>query len=285
METITHNHDIVHLLIDGETSLITSGIKNTRPEIEAILMKLLGMERIDLYMSHSPVSEGLKKEFWKMVEKRSSGVPLQHIIGKTEFFGLELLTPPGVFIPRPETEILLEAAISKLPPAAVVLDLCTGTGNIAIALARHVQHCKIFASDVSDKAIEIARENAIINKVEDRITFVSGDMFKPLTGADKFDVIISNPPYIRGDDLHSLPVEVKHDPTGALDGGEDGLDFYREIFKRSPDFLKPGGYLLLELGDDQAEDVKKIAGSQVFTGVEVVKDLNGIDRVLIWIKS
>ncbi len=209
--------------------------------------------------------------------------PIQYIIGRSEFCGLDFIVNEDALIPRPETELLVEM-VSGLAGERVsglkILDLCTGSGCVAIALTKAVSDCKIVASDISAKALALARSNALRHGVSGRIEFIESDLFDSLS--DKFDVIVSNPPYIAQFEFDTLQKEVLREPRMALDGGEDGLDFYRKIISRAHFFLKPGGYILFEIGFGQLGEVRNIieAGG-TFKVIGVKKDWNGIDRVVI----
>ncbi|MDD5428924.1 MAG: peptide chain release factor N(5)-glutamine methyltransferase [Candidatus Omnitrophica bacterium] len=210
--------------------------------------------------------------------------PVQYIIGHTEFCGLDIEVNEKVLIPRPETELLVEKAVevAKSQKTGVrVLDLCTGSGNIAIALTKSVSDCKIVASDISEEALDVARSNARRLGVSGRITFIHSDLFTDIN--DKFDIIVSNPPYIAKFEFETLQEEVLREPRIALDGGDDGLDFYRKIIEAAPSYLKSGGHILFEIGFGQAAQIKEIivAGRGDFKLIELAKDLNGIDRVII----
>jgi release factor glutamine methyltransferase len=260
-------------------------INNLQEEI--LLCDITGRKRIDLYASGLSLDADQKKRFDEALKKRRDGLPVQYITGKTEFYGLPIMVGPGVFIPRPETEILVEAAIKKSGALATgapehqstslkILDLCTGSGCIAIVLAKHINCAKIIATDISGEALEIARQNALLNNVAEKIDFRQADLFSGID--ERFDIITCNPPYIKRDDIKNLPQEVSYEPQIALDAGQDGLDFYRMVARQASGFLKPDGILALELGDGQAETVRDMFGSNVNT----IKDLNGIERVLIW---
>lgn len=219
--------------------------------------------------------------------------PVQYIIGHEKFCGLDFVVNEDVLIPRPETELLVETARELIVgtrvqgPGSLVLDLCTGSGCIAIALAgaltKDAIDCKIVASDISDKALDIARSNAQRLGVSDKVDFLNSDLFTNING--KFDIIISNPPYIAKSEFDTLQKEVLREPRIALAGGHDGLDFYRRIIKDAPSHLNPGGHILFEVGFGQAGKVKSIIESGGFNVVAVNKDFNGIDRVVIakWI--
>lgn len=216
--------------------------------------------------------------------------PIQYIIGKTEFFGLDFVVNEGVFIPRPETEILVETAIDLIYELRVtgyelrILDLCTGSGNIAIALTKNIPDCKIVASDVCDEALEVAAANARLKGASGRIEFVKGDLFENLEG--KFDMIASNPPYVARYEFDGLEKEVLMEPRIALDGGEDGLDFYRGIAKDVSRYLKKNGYLIMEIGYGQCPAIKDIIEVEGKIKIlRIIKDHNDIDRVIVarWI--
>jgi len=271
--------------------------KLPKHEHEQLLCHLLGLSRVDVCLRNEPLDKAQETEFNHMLNKRLRNTPLQYIIGKTGFFGLELLTPEGVFIPRPETEVLVEAVIANalchprmnlagIQACPSILDLCTGAGNVALSLAKNIPNARITATDISANAIKTAKDNAARNGVSQNLEFVEGDLFKALAPERKFDIIVCNPPYIKREDLAGLPQDVQQEPVQALDGGEDGLDFYRRIFSQAPEFLNPGGFVAVEIGEGQAEDVKRIATAGNFTDFEIIKDLNRINRIVIaWIKS
>ena len=222
-------------------------------------------------------------------------MPVQYIMGRTEFSGLDIAVNEDVLIPRPETELLVEAVVglvagSKSPDADYrILDLCTGSGNVAIALmvrgrveglTKRSANCTIVASDISEAALAIAGTNARRHGVDDRIDFVKSDLFESLSG--RFDIIVSNPPYIAQYEFNDLPKEVLKEPALALDGGEDGLDFYRRIFRDAPRFLKTNGVVIVEIGFGQSAYVKDIIKeTRFFRDIIVKKDWNGIDRIII----
>jgi len=231
--------------------------------------------------------------------------PIQYITGSAEFCGLDFRVDHRVLIPRPETELLVEAVIEiaafrgTRTETIKILDLCTGSGNIAVALAvrlrpstlsetegltKSISNCRITASDISPDAIEVARLNAIRNGVYDEIEFKKSDLLLDVDG--RFDIIVSNPPYIARDEFPSLQEEVKREPRIALDGGEDGLDFYRRIVAALPGHLKRGGSLVMEIGYGQRAALAGIIGdSGLFRLSDIKRDHNGIDRVVIaeWI--
>lgn len=219
--------------------------------------------------------------------------PLQYIIGKEKFFGLDFLVDERVFIPRPETEVLVHTALDIVNDVRstlyavqdiCILDLCTGSGNIAISLTKNLTHCKIIASDISEAALELAKENAASNGVSENISFIKSDLFNNIKG--RFDIIVSNPPYVARNEFQTLQKEVLKEPRLALDGGADGLDFYRRIFREIRAYLKKGGYLLMEIGYGQREAIKEIINaSKDFEVIDVKEDQYLIERVIVtkWI--
>lgn len=221
--------------------------------------------------------------FFKGIKKLAKGIPLQHITHSQEFMKMIFYVNEDVLIPRPDTEILVEEVIkiSKRINAKKILDLCTGSGAIAISLAKYIEESQITAVDISDKAISVAKLNAKNNNVENQITFVESDLFKQLP-KEKYDIIVSNPPYIKKEIIKSLDKEVQNEPKIALDGGYDGLDFYRKIISNADEFLKFTGYVCLEIGYDQKEDVLELLKNEgKYVDTSCKKDLFDNDRVII----
>lgn len=258
-----------------------------RHDAEILLASLLGVNRVELYICDFEITPGIVNRFNGLVKDRAAGRPLQYLIGKTGFMGFELVVAPGVFIPRPETEILVEEALDIIksirhPPSAIrevlILDLCTGSGNIAIALTKFLTDCKIIASDISRKALSVAGKNARLNRCGEKIEFVLSDLFADLPGR-KFDIIVSNPPYVASPEIGGLQKEIAFEPPLALDGGGDGLDFYRRIIKGAGDFLVQGGLIALEIGIGQAEAVKALLEDSGFINIKFIKDYNYITRI------
>jgi release factor glutamine methyltransferase len=211
------------------------------------------------------------------------GMPLEHITHQREFMKLNFFVNENVLIPRQDTEVLVEEVIqiAKKINAKKILDLCTGSGAIAISLAKYLNDSEISATDISNEALKIAKKNAKINEVENQITFISSDMFTNIP-KEKFDIIVSNPPYIKRDVIEKLDEQVKKEPFIALDGGEDGLEFYRKIVKESYQYLKYGGYLCLEIGYDQKIDViELIENEEKFEKIYSKKDLYDNDRIVV----
>ena len=211
------------------------------------------------------------------LNKIIEGVPIQYITKKQEFMGLDFFVDENVLIPQPDTEILVEEVlkISKLYNKKInILDLCTGSGSIAVSLAKYIKDVNIIATDISESAIKIAEKNAINNNVENKIKFAVSDMFKNIE--NKFDIIVSNPPYIETKEIEKLSKEVKNEPIIALDGGNDGIKYYKIIADNYNKYLNIGGYLLLEIGYNQGESVSKL-----FKNSEIKKDLSGNNRVIL----
>ena len=257
-------------------------------ERELLLSHVLKLAREDLYVNNIFIDEETEKIYNSLIKRRSLGEPLQYVLGKESFMGLDFIVNKDVFIPRPETEVLVKEVIKYAkdkPKDMDILDLCTGCGTIAVSLARLMPRSKITAVDISAPAVEIARKNAILHNVDKAISFYKKDIFQELLFDKKyiFDIIVSNLPYIKRPDLKSLQNEVKCEPEIALDGGEDGLKFYTRMADIAPRYLVPGGSLFLEIGFDQAQDVKDIfASSNLYKIHKIKKDLSGTDRV-IWI--
>lgn len=214
------------------------------------------------------------------LDKIIKGYPIQYITGKQEFMGLDFLVNENVLIPQPDTEILAEEVIniSKKIEKPKILDLCTGSGAIAVAVKKHAKNTNIIASDISSKALEVAKVNAKNNNVE--IQFIQSDLFNNID--NKFDIIVSNPPYIRTEVINELSLEVQNEPHIALNGGQEGLDFYRNIVNNAYKYLDRDGYLALEIGYDQKQDVVKIIeSSHSYKEIYSKKDLAGNDRIVI----
>jgi len=218
-------------------------------------------------------------------------MPLQYIVGMQEFMGLPIRVNPSVLIPRLDTEILVEQVLGIIEGKELerpeVLDLCTGSGAIGIAIAAKVPGAHVTMTDVSEEALHTAMSNAGLNKVNRRCSFLLGDMFDALPEDSQFDIIVSNPPYIESDVIETLDVEVKdHEPRMALDGGRDGLDYYRIIAEEAGMHLKSGGVLALEIGADQAVAVKRLLNkAKTYGNVRVIRDLAQLDRVVIAVRN
>jgi len=261
-------------------------------EGEYLLMHVLGCQRKDLLIHPERIlTSGEMKRFSEVIERRGRREPSQYILGEVEFRGLLFKVNREVLIPRPETELLVEEAVNSVCSGikdVTVLDLCTGSGCIAICIAKEIKErggLKVYAVDISGGAIAIARKNAERHRVEEKITFLVGDLFsviKPLGLEGKIDLIVSNPPYVSKEAMERLQPEIKgYEPVLALYGGEDGLDFYRRIIREVPRYLKQQGGLIMEIGFNQARHVRNLFEKEkVFSGVEVKRDLAGIERII-----
>ena len=268
-----------------QTRLEKAGIPDAESDTRIILREIADVSLSDLF---SDPDRELDPSFdlnriEEVVSLRVKRVPLQHILGKTCFMGFDFEVSPDALIPRPDTEILVEEALIDYHDGSKILDLCTGTGCIITSLIALMNDCYGVGTDISEAALILARKNAdtILADKRERIEFKQGDLYSALSEGEKFDVIVSNPPYIRTADIDGLMPEVKdHDPMLALDGGEDGLIFYRRIIEGAHEHLVKGGDLLLEIGCDQAEDVMKIMETNGFIEVNCIKDFAGNDRVV-----
>ncbi len=266
------------LYAEMETKLKASD-KFEVSDCDWIISTVLGKNRAETKLERS-VSDKEYREIMRACDRRSKGEPLSNIFGFVEFYGLRFDVNKKVLSPRMDTEILVEEALKKINEfdAKSVLDLCTGSGAIAIAIAKY-SSCKVYASDVSKSALSVAEGNAKKNDV--KIEFSQSDLFKSLKKGRKYDIIVSNPPYIKSGDIEKLDIEVKkYDPRSALDGGEDGLDFYREIVRQSKSKLNKKGWLMFEVGQGQSDAVSEILQNEGFDNVSQVKDYNKIERVI-----
>jgi len=260
-------------------------IDSPRLEAEVLLAHVLGWQRIQLYTRFDQtIPDDKRAEFRQLVIRRSEHKPTQYILGKCEFFSLEFRVTQAVLIPRPETEHLVEALIERANEIAdaKILEIGTGSGCITIAAATALPNAQFCAVEISNDALEVARENARRHEVDSRIHFVQGDLFGPAAGRT-FDFVVSNPPYVSEAEWQSLAPEVRDfEPRGALVGGPDGLDVYRRIIPQAGEFLAPGGSLLLELPAGEAQQIREIAAGGSLLSVETtIHDHQGIERVLV----
>ena len=254
------------------------------PKLKARLLLQYVLDKPRQYIIVYDNKEIDKQQQWQYfvnIEKLTKGIPLQHITHRQEFMKMDFFVDENVLIPRPDTEILVEEVIkiAQKYNSPRILDLCTGSGAIAISLKKFVPNADITAVDISEKALEIAQKNA--EKLEAKINFVKSDLFDKLDNK-KFEIIVSNPPYIRKDEIKKLSEEVQKEPKIALDGGEDGLDFYRIIAEQAINYLKTGSFLCFEIGYNQKNDVIKIIeDEQNYKNTYCKKDLYGNDRIII----
>ena len=261
-----------------------------RLDVEILLEKALG--GVDSLYIRLNLDKELTKEqedlFNLFMQDRLKGRPVAYIVGNREFMGLDFYVQEGVLIPRPDTEVLVEELIEicKDKENLNILDIGTGSGAITISLAKYLNTSNVKSFDISDVALEVGKKNAISNEVDNRVEFIKSDLFSAIKDKDiKFDVIVSNPPYIPKKDIKTLHTQVKdYEPYIALEGGDDGLDFYRSITEQSKLYLKENGILAYEVGHNQAKDVEKIMEINGYTKIYTKKDLQGIDRVVIGYK-
>jgi release factor glutamine methyltransferase len=306
----------IHQLLSQATAVLTTnGIPNPRLDAEVLLAHALGLTRAGLYARlQDVILEADVRRFHQLLYRRQRREPLQYITGGQEFWSLEFKVTPDVLIPRPETELIVEVALqllsqhsevgewgsgvsrkeenqksngkgqkSKINSSAIrILDVGTGSGCVAIALAKELPEAEMWATDVSSTSLAVAQENAQRHGVADRVHFLQGDLFFPLHSLDlTFDLIISNPPYIADDDIPTLQPEVsKWEPRGALDGGHDGLDFYRRLLGEGPQYLHSGGWLVMEIGHGQQSEVLRLARQQPTLTAACDLDYEGRARIV-----
>ena len=273
----------------GAELLHKAGIDSARLDVEVLLRHVLGVKTAELYLDFDLVlNAAAEREFKKLLLRRAGREPVAYITSHREFWSLDFVVTPEVLIPRPETELLVERALklaTRLPgmSALNILDLGTGSGAIAVSLAKELPQARISAVDFSAVAIEIACLNARRHGVEDRVEFFCGDLFEPVTEErEGYDLIVANPPYIRNGDLAGLAPEIREwEPIMALDGGADGLFYYRRIVAAAGDYLRAGGSILLELGDAMGEAVARLfADGGGFDPAQVYRDYAGKERVI-----
>lgn len=252
------------------------------PELDArfLLEFICGTDRNTLLVhGDREVTEPEQSAYEALLEKRCTRIPLQHLTGMQNFMGLDFLVNEHVLIPRQDTEILVEEVLKNLHDGMRVLDLCTGSGCILISLLHYTNGCSGVGSDISGEALAVAGKNAVRLLGEQQINFVQGDLFENISG--QFEIIVSNPPYIERQVIPELMPEVReHEPLAALDGGVDGLDFYRKIVAESPRYLCGGGMFFFEIGYNQGEAVKQLMMRTGFQEVCVIQDYAGLDRVV-----
>tara|TARA_B100000676_G_scaffold270623_1_gene287461 strand:+ start:1195 stop:2049 length:855 start_codon:yes stop_codon:yes gene_type:complete len=271
---------LLDILEETSRFFAARGLENARLQAELLLAAVLDIKRLDLYLQFErPLHTEEVDVYRDYVRQRVQRVPVQYILGATAFRELELTVTPAVLIPRPETEVLVDVALELLPTGGRALDLCCGSGAIALSLKRELAEVAVVATDISQAALAVARANGASCELE--IEWLSGDLFAAVEG--DFDLVVSNPPYVKSGDLDRLEPEVRdHEPRLALDGGADGLDCYRRIAHQASDHIRPGGYLLLEVGDGQSAEVEKLlAEVGRFAEVQTKPDLNEVPRVVV----
>lgn len=264
----------------AQNTLEAAGIADSQVDSWLLAEFVFGITRAKYYANMQMTVDGKSAEKYnELVNQRAGHIPLQHLVGTQEFMGLTFKVNENVLIPRQDTELLVENVADCLGNGKrTVLDMCTGSGCIAVSIDRLSKDSKVTAVDISEKALEVAQENNRFNNAN--VTFIQSDLFTNVTG--RYDIIVSNPPYIRTDEIPKLMEEVKsHEPIMALDGMEDGLYFYKKICNEASDYLNDNGKIFFEIGYDQGDDVSEILRQNRFCNIEVLKDLSGNDRVVI----
>ncbi len=263
----------------GKEQLQKAGITDAELDARLLLEFICHTDRNALYAHGDQEIEDEKmQDFLQLIEKRAVHIPLQHLTGEQNFMGLDFLVNEHVLIPRQDTEILVEEIMRDLHDGIRILDMCTGSGCILLSLLHYSNDCSGIGVDVSEDALAVARQNAD-RLAEKQAVFIQSDLFEKVEGS--FDLIVSNPPYIRSQEIAGLMPEVReHEPHLALDGKDDGLHFYREIIKGAMPHLKRGGQLFFEIGYDQGEAVQALLAANGYTEIAVVKDYAGLDRVV-----
>lgn len=278
---------LIDLINFSDQLLDHAGIEAPRQNVERMLEKVLNLKRIELYLN--PKREVSKEEeagFKQMLDRRLACEPLQYILGETEFYGLKFKTDRRALIPRPETEFVVQSALKYIggQTGLRLLDLGCGCGAIIIAIAVHSPRQMYWASDVSTDAVELARENATLNDIRDKIDFRTGSIFNPFkTDNLSFNLVLSNPPYIKSGEFELLHEQIRRfEPQRALMAGPDGLDFIRDMIAEAPDYLEAEGHLIFEVGLGQAELIREIISNQsAFEYIESVVDYRGVKRVVV----
>jgi release factor glutamine methyltransferase len=273
------------LLGHGAAALERAGIETGRREAEWLLAALLGVERFALYLEPARrLSAAQVARFQDLLARRAAREPLQYLLGWEDFHGLRLAVSPAVLVPRPETEGLVEWAVQVLAgrAAPAVADLGTGSGAIACALARAIPDAEVLAVELAAGALAVASWNVRELGLAGRVRLLAGDLFAPLGSlSGSLDLVVANPPYLPSAVIPSLPPEVsRHEPRAALDGGPDGLAVLRRIVAGAPAVLRPGGWLLLEIGEDQAGPLASLMAAEGFSGIRARRDLAGVERYI-----
>lgn len=260
-----------------------SNIENPIQTSKIVLANLIQKSKEYILINENEILlDDIFNEFIERIEKISNGIPLQYITNTQEFMGMEFFVDENVLIPRADTEMLVEEVLSIVESGEnlEVLDMCTGSGAIAVSIAKNTNNCKVFAVDISEGALEVAKKNAIKNGVDKKINFINSNMFEKIDENKRFDIIVSNPPYIETATLSTLDIQVQNEPKIALDGGTDGLDFYRNLLINSKKYLKKNGVIAMEIGYNQKEAVTNLFKAE-YKDVYCKKDLSGNDRVIV----
>lgn len=284
---------INELIKKGISEIEKGDFNNPLLDVQLLLGYTLNVDRLYIYTHGNDILEEQHVDkFLKLVEQRKSGYPLQYILKKQEFMGLDFFVDEGVLVPRPDTEVLVEKIIDIVEKGYFkdneplnILDIGTGSGAITLSLAHYIKNSFVYSVDISKKALEIANKNMMNLELENRVKLLEGDLLDKLDDdfINKFNIIVSNPPYIPSKDIDDLQIEVsKFEPRLALDGGLDGLDFYKRIIDKAPLYLKENGLLAFEIGYNQAKELKNLlVENGCFRDVEIIKDLGSNDRVVV----
>ncbi len=261
------------------------GIESPRLNAELLLGSILNCKRLDLYLKYDqPLTEDEINKYREYLVRRSKNEPLQYIIGKVDFYGLELKVNKSVLIPRPETELLVETIIcnEKEKSSLLILDIGTGSGNIAIALALNLPQSEIIAIDISNEALDVAKENAQFYNTTNQIQFVRKNIFDRIDFYDlKFDIVVSNPPYVSVNEYQKLQKEIiYYEPRVAVTDDDDGFKFYRRIIKIASDYLNKEGKLYFEIGKGQSDNIHKLMKEENFDNIQIIKDYQQIERII-----
>ena len=276
------------MVVWATTLLESSGVESPRLDAECLLAFLLGRDRLHLYAAaEERMPPPVFEVYRALLGRRQAREPLAYLTRTKEFWSLSFAVTPAVLIPRPETETLVETALARLIElqAPVIADIGTGSGAIAVAVAKALPDSRLYATEISSRALDVARENAARHGVLERITFVHGDLVEPLLClglAHHCDLMVSNPPYVATRELAGLPAEVRYEPLEALDGGSDGLDVHRRLINGASTLLRPGGWLALEMAPGQGPSLSRLLQEQgAFGDIEVTPDLSGRERVIV----
>ncbi|HNX69189.1 MAG TPA: peptide chain release factor N(5)-glutamine methyltransferase [Candidatus Omnitrophota bacterium] len=274
----------------GTLELLNAGIDEAKEECERILMKLMDCSRSQLYLEPGQAMDNTVQEsFWEILESRKRRIPLAYLLREAHFGKETLYVDKRCLIPRPETEILVEQVLKTIKMSGKeifsFLDIGTGSGAIAVAILRACEGARGTLLDASGEALEVTRENIAAYRLRERARLVQGDLFGGFSEAEKWDLIVSNPPYLAAADWENVQEELKFEPRQALDGGKDGLDFYRKIIAGAKRHLLDGGTLALEVGLGQAEQVSKWLRNEGYDNIQRFRDYSGIERVIIAIKA
>ena len=260
------------------------GSESPRLESEILLAHVLGIDRIQLYVRFGQaLTDDQRSAMRDLIRRRAAAEPVAYLVGYREFFGRKFAVTHDVLVPRPATETLVMEALEagKAFETPAVLDLCTGSGCVAVAVAAGLRDARVTATDLSDDALAVAKGNAQAHRVEDRLTFAGGDLFAAVPAGDRFDLILANPPYVRDDEWAGLPPDVRdHEPKLALLSGPDGLALARRLVAEAPDRLNPGGSLMIEVAGPQTPAVEGLMRDAGFADVRTVKDADGTPRVV-----